>query len=157
MESFAATFPRVALDSGFKGWFVSTLLLLAWAGSLVNGPVADRFGRKGSILIAVIIFTIGSVLQAAAVNIPMAFVGMSAGRYRRNDLTRSRTGYSWVRCWNADNDCACKLVSPHRIGDMLMFVAVDVYVRGLHGCSQGNTRCFATTLDYTRYSCQLLA
>ena len=84
MESFAATFPRVASDSGFKGWFVSTLLLLAWAGSLVNGPVADKFGRKGSILIAVVIFTIGSVLQAAAVNIPMAFVGMSADRYCRN-------------------------------------------------------------------------
>lgn len=77
MESFAATFPRVALDSGFKGWFVSTLLLLAWAGSLVNGPVADKFGRKGSILIAVVVFIVGSVLQAAAVNIPMAFVGMS--------------------------------------------------------------------------------
>jgi MFS family permease len=77
MESFAATFPRVALDSSFKGWFVSTLLLLAWAGSLVNGPVADKFGRKGSILIAVVIFTVGSVLQAAAVNIPMAFVGTS--------------------------------------------------------------------------------
>lgn len=77
MESFAATFPRVAVDSGFKGWFVSTLLLLAWAGSLVNGPVADNFGRKGSILIAVVIFTVGSVLQAAAVNIPMVFVGTS--------------------------------------------------------------------------------
>ncbi|KAF3053892.1 hypothetical protein E8E11_011683 [Didymella keratinophila] len=62
MESFAATFPRVALDSGFKGWFVSTLLLLARAGSLMNGPVADKFGRKGSILIAVVIFTVGSVL-----------------------------------------------------------------------------------------------
>ena len=27
MESFAALFPRIYLDSGFKGWFVSTLLL----------------------------------------------------------------------------------------------------------------------------------
>ena len=27
MESFAARFPRVFTDSGFKGWFVSTLLL----------------------------------------------------------------------------------------------------------------------------------
>lgn len=75
MESFGAAFPRVALDSSFKGWFVSTLLLFAWAGSLVNGPVADKFGRKGSILIAVIIFIVGSILQAAAVNIPMAFIG----------------------------------------------------------------------------------
>ena len=75
MESFAASFPRIYLDSSFKGWFVSTLLLAAWFGSLVNGPVADRFGRKGSIMIAVVIFTIGSALQAGAVNIPMAFAG----------------------------------------------------------------------------------
>jgi MFS family permease len=75
MESFAATFPRIALDSSFKGWFVSTLLLLAWAGSLINGPVADKFGRKGSIEIAVVIFTIGSAIQAGAVNIAMAFAG----------------------------------------------------------------------------------
>lgn len=75
MESFQATFPRIATDSSFKGWFVSSLLLAAWAGSLVNGPVADRFGRKGSIEIAVVVFTIGSVLQAAAVNIPLAIVG----------------------------------------------------------------------------------
>ena len=76
MESFAAAFPRIYLDSSFKGWFVSTLLLAAWFGSLVNGPVADRFGRKGSIMIAVVIFTIGSALQAGAVNISMAFAGM---------------------------------------------------------------------------------
>jgi MFS family permease len=84
MESFAATFPRIALDSGFKGWFVSTLLLLAWAGSLVNGPVADKFGRKGSIEIAVVIFTIGSALQASAINIPMAFAGMLEILFRRH-------------------------------------------------------------------------
>ncbi|KAJ4362337.1 hypothetical protein N0V83_010430 [Neocucurbitaria cava] len=75
MESFAATFPRIYLDSGFKGWFVSTLLLAAWFGSLVNGPVADRIGRKGSIIIAVLIFTLGSAIQAGAVNIPMIFAG----------------------------------------------------------------------------------
>ena len=83
MESFAAAFPRIALDSSFKGWFVSTLLLLAWAGSLVNGPVADKFGRKGSILIAVVIFTIGSALQAAAISIAMAFTGTLASRLCR--------------------------------------------------------------------------
>ena len=76
MESFAASFPRIYTDSSFKGWFVSTLLLAAWFGSLVNGPVADRFGRKGSIIIAVVIFTVGSALQAGAVNIPMSFTGM---------------------------------------------------------------------------------
>ncbi|KNG47809.1 mfs sp sugar:h+ symporter [Stemphylium lycopersici] len=87
MESFAATFPRIYLDSSFKGWFVSTLLLAAWFGSLVNGPVADRFGRKGSIMIAVFIFTIGSALQAGAVNIPMAFAGRAIAGFAVGMLT----------------------------------------------------------------------
>ncbi|KAA8618612.1 D-xylose-proton symporter [Pyrenophora tritici-repentis] len=87
MESFAAAFPRIYLDSSFKGWFVSTLLLAAWFGSLVNGPVADRFGRKGSIMIAVVIFTIGSALQAGAVNISMAFAGRAIAGFSVGMLT----------------------------------------------------------------------
>ncbi|KAH7159252.1 general substrate transporter [Fusarium sp. MPI-SDFR-AT-0072] len=75
MESFAADFPRIYLDSGFKGWFVSTLLLCAWFGSLINGPIADYIGRKGSILVAVVVFTIGSAFQAGADSIPMLFAG----------------------------------------------------------------------------------
>jgi MFS family permease len=76
MESFAAAFPRISADSSFKGWFVSTLLLAAWFGSLVNAPLADKAGRKGSIMIAVVVFTIGSALQAGAINIEMAFAGL---------------------------------------------------------------------------------
>ncbi|KAH7215444.1 hypothetical protein ACKRZS_007546 [Fusarium odoratissimum] len=75
MESFAADFPRIYLDSSFKGWFVSTLLLCAWFGSLINGPIADYIGRKGSILLAVVVFTIGSAFQAGADSIPMLFAG----------------------------------------------------------------------------------
>lgn len=75
MESFAAKFPRIYTDTTFKGWFTSTLLLSAWFGSLVNGPIGDRLGRKGSILLAVVIFTLGSALQAGAESIPMLFTG----------------------------------------------------------------------------------
>lgn len=75
MESFAAWFPRIYTDTTFKGWFTSTLLLAAWFGSLVNGPIADRIGRKGSILVAVVIFALGSALQAGAQTIPMLFAG----------------------------------------------------------------------------------
>ncbi|KAF1846972.1 D-xylose-proton symporter [Cucurbitaria berberidis CBS 394.84] len=87
MESFAAKFPRIFLDSGFKGWFVATLLIAAWAGSLVNGPVADRFGRKGSIMIAVVIFTFGSALQAGATNIPIVFAGRGIAGFAVGMLT----------------------------------------------------------------------
>jgi MFS family permease len=79
MESFAARFPRIYLDSSFKGWFVSTLLLCAWFGSLVNGPIADFLGRKGSMLLAVVIFAIGSAFQAGANDIPMLFAGKNMG------------------------------------------------------------------------------
>ncbi|KAL2865080.1 sugar porter family MFS transporter [Aspergillus lucknowensis] len=75
MESFAARFPRIFSDSGFKGWFVSTLLLAAWFGSLINGAIADRLGRKLSINLAVVIFVIGSVFQCVAINVPMIFAG----------------------------------------------------------------------------------
>ncbi|KAK7725745.1 hypothetical protein SLS57_003811 [Botryosphaeria dothidea] len=87
MESFAAKFPRIDLDTSFKGWFVSSLLLLAWLGSLVNGPVADRVGRKGSILVAVVIFTLGSALQAGANSIPMIFAGRAIAGFAVGMLT----------------------------------------------------------------------
>ena len=75
METFGALFPRVYMDSSFKGWFVSTLLLTAWLGSLINGPIADRFGRRGSIMAAVVIFILGSSLQAAARDTGVLFGG----------------------------------------------------------------------------------
>ncbi|KAJ5766854.1 uncharacterized protein N7511_004470 [Penicillium nucicola] len=87
MESFGARYPRVFSDSGFKGWFVSTLLLAAWFGSLVNGPIADRIGRKLSINLAVVVFTIGSVIQCAAMNIPMLFAGRAIAGLAIGQLT----------------------------------------------------------------------
>ena len=47
----------------------------AWFGSLVNGPIADKFGRKMNMIIAVIIFVVGSSIQAGAVSIGMLFFG----------------------------------------------------------------------------------
>ncbi|KAH7121760.1 general substrate transporter [Dactylonectria estremocensis] len=87
MESFTAQFPRIGLDSGFKGWFVSSLLLLAWLGSLVNGPIADRLGRKGSMLVGVVIFTIGSAIQAGANSVPMLFSGRAIAGFAVGMLT----------------------------------------------------------------------
>lgn len=75
MESFAVHFPGIFLDSSFKGWFVSTLLLTAWFGSLINGAIADRLGRKGSIFISVVVFLIGCVFQTWAYGIAMLFAG----------------------------------------------------------------------------------
>ncbi|KAK9451146.1 uncharacterized protein V1518DRAFT_371278 [Limtongia smithiae] len=77
MESFAYTFPEIYSDPDFKGWFVSAFLLTAWAGSLVNGPIADRIGRKHSMILAVAVFLVGSSMQAAASSVPVIFCGRS--------------------------------------------------------------------------------
>lgn len=60
-----------------KGWVTSVLTLGAMFGALINGPIADRFSRRWSICLASIVFILGSVLQAAAVNTTMMFVGRS--------------------------------------------------------------------------------
>ncbi|KAK5994124.1 Major facilitator-type transporter ecdD [Cladobotryum mycophilum] len=87
MENFAAHFPRIYLDSSFKGWFVSTLLLAAWFGSLTNGPIADRFGRKGSMLAAVVVFVLGSAIQAGANTLSMLFGGRAVAGFAVGMLT----------------------------------------------------------------------
>ncbi|KAH0828051.1 putative transporter [Lanmaoa asiatica] len=72
IESFGAAFPDIYMNANLKvnqivcGWFVSTLLLAAWFGSLVNGPVCDKIGRKLSIMCNVVLFLLGSALQTGA-------------------------------------------------------------------------------------------
>ncbi|PYI07060.1 general substrate transporter [Aspergillus sclerotiicarbonarius CBS 121057] len=87
MQSFGARFPRVFSDSSFKGRFVSTLLISAWFGSIINGPIVDRLGRKLSINVAVIIFVVGSAIQCGAVNIPMLFAGRAVAGIAIGQLT----------------------------------------------------------------------
>lgn len=54
---------------------VAVLTLGAMVGALANGPIADRLSRRWSNLLANGIFLIGSIIQAAAKNIAMIFVG----------------------------------------------------------------------------------
>lgn len=54
---------------------VSVLTLGAMFGALANGPIADRLSRRWSLLLANIVFLIGSIIQAAAINVVMMFVG----------------------------------------------------------------------------------
>jgi MFS family permease len=68
-------FPLLASNSTLQGWMVAVLTLGAMVGALANGPIADRLSRRWSILLANCIFLVGSIIQAAAKNLPMMFVG----------------------------------------------------------------------------------
>ena len=73
MEQFLDTFPRVGgAGSGFwKGLLTAMIELGALIGAFNQGWIADKISRRYSILVAVAIFTIGSVLQTAAVEYGM--------------------------------------------------------------------------------------
>ncbi|KAI5806571.1 MFS sugar transporter [Peziza echinospora] len=74
-ENFGSKFPKIYSDADIKGWIVGILQLGAWAGALSNGPIAQKFSRKYSMMIAVSIFIVGSALQAGAQNSDYIFAG----------------------------------------------------------------------------------
>lgn len=101
MDQFVERFPQVSQNApgaGFyKGLMTAMITLgafigmfrVSWiehvgqlsldAGSLNQGWIADAYSRKYSITIAVVIFTIGSALQTAAVNYAMLVIARLIG------------------------------------------------------------------------------
>ncbi|KAK9670939.1 hypothetical protein K7432_017225 [Basidiobolus ranarum] len=64
-----------AHNSLLKGFIVSSLVLGCFFGSLAASYLADRFGRKISIIIGGTLFTIGGALQASSFEIGQLLVG----------------------------------------------------------------------------------
>lgn len=62
------------IDSRDQALIVSMLSLGTCIGALSVGEIADRFGRKGSILISSFVFMVGCALQTATVSVPMLVV-----------------------------------------------------------------------------------
>ncbi|CAD6573763.1 MAG: hypothetical protein ASARMPREDX12_006232 [Alectoria sarmentosa] len=75
MPQFLAQFTRVsdtASGAGFwKGLLTAMIELGALIGAINQGWIADKISRKYSIVVAVTIFTIGSVLQTASISYAM--------------------------------------------------------------------------------------
>lgn len=78
MENFEAHFPSLT-GSTIQGWLVAALELGAWFGALFNGWLAEKISRKYSMMVAVIIFTLGTGLQAGAQNPAYLFAGRIIG------------------------------------------------------------------------------
>lgn len=83
MPQFLAQFTRVsdtASGAGFwKGLLTAMIELGALIGAFNQGWIADKISRKYSIVVAVSIFTIGSVLQTASVSYAMLVVARLIG------------------------------------------------------------------------------
>lgn len=82
MDQFLQQFPRVSEHaSGARFWGLLTVLieLGAFPGALNQGWIADEISRKHPIIVAVVIFIIGSVLQAATVDYAMLTIARPIG------------------------------------------------------------------------------
>ncbi|KAL4078276.1 general substrate transporter [Scleroderma yunnanense] len=67
IESFGAAFPKIYMDS--------TLKVTAWFGSLLNGPICDKIGRRRNVMANVVVFLVGSALQTGATAEKHLFIG----------------------------------------------------------------------------------
>ncbi len=83
MPQFISHFPQVSETSssaGFdKGLLTAMIELGALFGALNQGWIADKISRKYSIVVAVLIFTVGSVLQTSSVSYAMLVVARLIG------------------------------------------------------------------------------
>ncbi|KAK9459714.1 general substrate transporter [Lipomyces oligophaga] len=75
MNNFARVFPQLANNDNLQGWIVSVLQLGACIGSLVNGPIADKYSRKYAMSGACCIFILGAAIQTGVQNTVMFFFG----------------------------------------------------------------------------------
>jgi MFS family permease len=75
MDQFLEQFPEVssgASGAGFwKGLMTAMITLGAFIGAINQSWIADSVSRKRTIMIAVVIFVIGSALQTGAINYAM--------------------------------------------------------------------------------------
>ncbi|GLI74839.1 hypothetical protein PoHVEF18_003087 [Penicillium ochrochloron] len=76
MNSFTkATQGYAATTSIQQGMLTSILELGAWVGTLFNGYLADAAGRRLTVLIAVVVFCVGVIVQACTQNKDYVFAG----------------------------------------------------------------------------------
>lgn len=67
------------LDTAMQGWIVSCLLIGAIIGAGFAGIFSDRFGRKKMLIVAGLLFTIGSIASAIAPTINMFVIARMVG------------------------------------------------------------------------------
>ena len=63
-----------ALDKLEVGWAVASLTLTATLSIMVAGPLADRYGRRGLLRAAAVVFTVSALLSASASDFTMLIV-----------------------------------------------------------------------------------
>ncbi|KAJ5384274.1 Major facilitator superfamily domain general substrate transporter [Penicillium concentricum] len=76
MPAFQEATQDYAKETGIKqGMLTSILELGAWVGTLANGYLADALGRRLTVLVAVVVFCVGVIVQACTESSDYVFAG----------------------------------------------------------------------------------
>lgn len=76
MHAFQQKTQGYAAETGIaQGLLTSILELGAWVGTLFNGYLADALGRRLTVLVAVVVFCVGVIVQACTQNKDYVFAG----------------------------------------------------------------------------------
>jgi sugar porter (SP) family MFS transporter len=75
MYTFDQRMGDAVTNTGKKGWLVAILELGAWLGVLMTGYFADKLSRKYTIVLAVVVFCIGVIVQTTAKGPPSIYGG----------------------------------------------------------------------------------
>ncbi|OJJ78688.1 putative MFS monosaccharide transporter [Aspergillus glaucus CBS 516.65] len=76
MSSFIKATQGYAAEPGTgQGMLTSILELGAWVGTLLNGYLADALGRRVTVVVAVVIFCVGVIVQACTMNPDYVYAG----------------------------------------------------------------------------------
>ncbi|KAI8713797.1 MFS domain-containing protein [Fusarium sp. LHS14.1] len=83
MDHFLDRFPEVsdeAPGAGFKKGLMTAMITLgAFIGAINQGWIADWISRKRSLIVAVVVFVIGSAIQTGAIDYTMLIIGRFIG------------------------------------------------------------------------------
>ena len=74
-ETSAQTQGYAAQEGIQQGLLTSILELGAWVGTLFNGYLADALGRRLTVLVAVVVFCVGVIVQACTQDKDYVFGG----------------------------------------------------------------------------------
>ncbi|RYP09339.1 hypothetical protein DL764_001386 [Monosporascus ibericus] len=66
MPAFQSHMGEYTSNQTLKGWLTAILELGAWLGTLLSGFLAEAISRKYGILVAVVVFVLGVIIQATA-------------------------------------------------------------------------------------------
>ncbi|KAH8548658.1 general substrate transporter [Umbelopsis sp. PMI_123] len=89
MSQFTDRFPTLNGNSYAQGLFVAAILLTAMLGSLLTGWVADKIGRKWTIMTGSFVYSFGIMFEIIGTNFGMMVAGRLIGGFGNGLLTNS--------------------------------------------------------------------